>query len=365
MKFLFCIKFLISHSREYILIFLTATIFFFLISTKIQAEENVFVVNDVTVEGSIDLNFKREKYINTVFKKSFEILMSKILLSKDLNKLQNLKVKEIKKLISSFQIVEETYKNNKYNGKYKIFYNDKKVKEFLGKKNISFSQPDNVTVVFFPLLIVNNEVKSFNENYFYNKWNEIEISNELIKFILPIDDLEDIRKISKMKNKIEDLNIISLVGKYDVKNYVFAIIDYKNKNLDIHLKTKFNNSKVSKNFNYKINNFNDEKKLNLILKNLKLKITDMWKEENLINILMPLSIRLKLNHKDLKDLDNARSVFNKIGIIDSHNLEEFNINDSFFKIYYFGNPKKLRIELLKFGYNLKNNQGVWQIYLNE
>ena len=32
---------------------------------------------------------------------------------------------------------------------------------------------------------------------------------------------------------------------------------------------------------------------------------------------------------------------------------------------YFGNPKKLRIELLKFGYNLKNNQGVWQIYLNE
>ena len=215
------------------------------------------------------------------------------------------------------------------------------------------------------MLIVNNEVKSFNENYFYNKWNEIEISNELIKFILPIDDLEDISKISKMKNKIEDLDIISLVGKYDVKNYVFAIIDYKNKNLDIHLKTKFNNSKVSKNFNYKINNFNDEKKLNSILKNLKLKITDMWKEENLINILMPLSIRLKLNHKDLKDLDNARSVFNKISIIDSHNLEEFNINDSFFKIYYFGNPKKLRIELLKFGYNLKNNQGVWQIYINE
>jgi hypothetical protein len=91
----------------------------------------------------------------------------------------------------------------------------------------------------------------------------------------------------------------------------------------------------------------------------------MWKEENLINILMPLSIRLKLNHNNLKDLDKARSVFNKINIIDSHILEEFNINDSFFKIYYFGNPKKLRVELLKFGYNLKNNQGLWQIYLND
>ena len=336
-----------------------------MISTKVQTQENVFVVKDVTVKGSIDLNFKRENYINTVFKKSFKILMSKILLSKDLNKIENLKVKDIKKLVSSFQITEETYKNNKYIGKYKIFYNEKKIKAFLGKKNISFSQPDNVTVVFFPLLVVNDELKSFNENYFYNKWNEIEIRNELINFILPIDDLEDVSKIAEMQNKIEDLDIKSLVDKYDVKNYVFAIIDYKNKNLDIHLKTKFNNSNVSKNFNYKINNFDDKKKLNFILKNLKVKITDMWKEENLINILMPLSIRLKFNHKDLADLDKARSIFDKISIIDSHNLEEFNINDSFFKIYYFGNPKKLRVELLKFGYNLKNNQGVWQIYLND
>ena len=93
MKFLFCIKFLISLSREYILIILTATIFFFLISTKVHAEENVFVVNDVTVKGSIDLNFKRENYINAVFKKSFKILMSKILLSKDLNKIRKLKSK--------------------------------------------------------------------------------------------------------------------------------------------------------------------------------------------------------------------------------------------------------------------------------
>ena len=171
--------------------------------------------------------------------------MSKILLSKDLSKIENLKVNEIKKLIGSFQITEETYKNNKYNGKYKVFYNDKKVKEFLGRKNISFSQPDNVTVIFFPILVVDNELKSFNENFFYNKWNEIEINNKLIKFILPIDDLEDINKITKMQNKIEDLEISSLVGKYDLKNYVFAIMDYKNKNLDIHLKTKFNNNKGS------------------------------------------------------------------------------------------------------------------------
>ena len=46
-------------------------------------------------------------------------------------------------------------------------------------------------------------------------------------------------------------------------------------------------------------------------------------------------------------------------------IQPFNINNSVFKIYYYGNPKKLRTELSKFGYQLRNDQGFWQIYLNE
>ena len=96
-----------------------------------------------------------------------------------------------------------------------------------------------------------------------------------------------------------------------------------------------------------------------------MKITDIWKEENLINLLMPLSIELKFQHKNLKNLDELRNTFNKINIIDSYSLEELNINNSFFKIYYYGNPKKLKSDLLKFGYKLNDNQGFWQLYLNE
>ena len=55
----------------------------------------------------------------------------------------------------------------------------------------------------------------------------------------------------------------------------------------------------------------------------------------------------------------------KINIIDKYFLEEFNINNSFFKIYYYGNPKKLSNELLEFGYHLRSDQGKWAIYKNE
>ena len=69
--------------------------------------------------------------------------------------------------------------------------------------------------------------------------------------------------------------------------------------------------------------------------------------------------------KNLKDLDNLRFIFNKINIVENSILEEFDVNSSFFKIYYYGSPGKLKTELSKFGYELKNNQGFWQLYINE
>ena len=122
---------------------------------------------------------------------------------------------------------------------------------------------------------------------------------------------------------------------------------------------------MSKNIFYDVKDIKNDLILNFVLKDFKTKITDLWKEENLINLLMPLSINLKFQHKNLKNLDKLKNIFYKISIIDNFTLEEFNINNSFFKIYYYGNPKKLRSELSKFGYQLKNDQGFWQIYLNE
>ena len=46
---------------------------------------------------------------------------------------------------------------------------------------------------------------------------------------------------------------------------------------------------------------------------------------------MPLSINLKFQHSNLKDLDKLRNTFYKISIIDNYTLEEFNINNSFLK----------------------------------
>lgn len=351
--------------REYFFVILTITIFLLVLPSESFSEENVFIINNVEVEGEVDLNFSREKYINKAFLDSFQILASKILLAKDLNKISNIKLKKIKNLINSFQVLEERYQNDKYRAVFKIFYNDIKVKKLLGQENISFSQPKNISAVFFPILVLNDEIQDFNENFFYTQWTTVKIKNELINFILPLEDLDDISRIQEMKNKIEELNVDDLVNKYNIKNYVFTLIDHQNERLNVYLKTNFNNNKVSKNLFYELDNMENQSKLNFILKDLKIQITDIWKEANVINLSIPLSIKVKFQHLNLKKLDKLESTFYKISVIENYSLEELNINNSFFKIYYYGNPKKLQTELLRFGYRLINDQGYWEIYIND
>ena len=195
-------KNLITRLREYIFVILAVTIFSLISFSKSFSEENVFIIDNVKVQGAIDINFSRDKYINKAFLVSFEILMFRILLSKDLTKISNIKLDKIRNLIDSFQILEETYQKNEYKATFKIFYNDNKVKKLLAEKNISSSQPKNISAVFFPVLFVNDKLQNFDENYFYNQWINVEIKNEPINFILPLEDLDDISKIKEMKNKI-------------------------------------------------------------------------------------------------------------------------------------------------------------------
>ena len=358
-------KYLLTRVREYIFIFLTATIFLSTFTLKSYSEENVFHIDNVVVNGPINLNFSRDKYINKVFVDSFEILMSKILLSRDLNKIKNIKLEQKRNLVKSFRIIDEKYQNDQYEGTFEVFYNEKAIKKFLRKKNISFSQPKNISAVYFPVLFIDEEIQNFNENFFYNNWQLIKIKNELINFILPIEDLDDISEIKLMKNKTEEIDIDNLINKYNTKNFVFTLMNYQNNNLNIYIKTNFNNNKVSRNISFELKNIKDEKKLNSILEQIKTQVTDIWKEENIINLAIPLTIDVIFKYKNLKDLDSLEKDLSKINLIENYSLDVININRSTFKIYYYGNPKKLSMELAKFGYLLKNDQLHWSIYKNE
>ncbi len=357
-------KYLKQRLRQYIFIIFTATILLTISFSKAFPQENIFTVEEVVIKGLIEKNFNRDNYINRALNKSFKMLMSKILVSSDLTKIKNIKTKDIKYLINSFQVLDEDYYEGKYEIKFKIFFNEKKIKDMLIKKRISYSQSKKIRVVIIPALFIENEIKNFQENYFYREWSK-GTKNELIEFILPLEDLEDLSRIEKMKNTIDDVSIKQIANNYNEENYVFLFINFESGLLKVHVKTLLEGIKINKNLSYKIASLDDEEKLTYIVADLKIKIEDIWKEINFVNLLMPLSINVKFNHINKSNLENLKNNLYDVNIINNYLFKKFDINYSYFKIYYYGTPKRLKLELNKFGYDLKDNQGQWEIIFYE
>ena len=160
--------------------------------------------------------------------------MSKILISRDLDKIDDLNLNQIKNLIDSFQIFDERHIKEDYSAKFKIFYNDKSVKNLLRNKNISFSEPKNTTIVFFPILFIDDDIKIFTENFLYENFKKINLKNDLINFVLPLEDIEDIDLVNTIKNEMENLDAENIVNKYDIENYAIVIMQYNNKTLETY-----------------------------------------------------------------------------------------------------------------------------------
>ena len=67
-----------------------------------------------------------------------------------------------------------------------------------------------------------------------------------------------------------------------------------------------------------------------------MKIRDTWKEANLVNLLAPLSVKIRFQHNNLKEMDKLKNTLARINIIDDYVLEEFDILSSHlgFKFIY-------------------------------
>ena len=354
-------KYFPTNLRQYNLIFLTATVFFFVSSFKTFSQENLLFVKNIKVVENIDVNFSRDEVIDKAFAIAFEKLLSKILLSKDLDLVEKTRVKEIKKLVKSFQIKDEIFQDNKYQALFNVNFDKKKIGNFLEKKSILFSNPENLSVIFFPVLSINGEIKIFNDNVFYNNWQQSDHKNQLIDFVLPFEDLDELSKIKKFENDLENIEIDKIAKKYNTNDYIFAIMESNGDILKIFLKMNLKSNLVNVNYNIEDSNLNNILNVNSIIDGLKTKILDTWKEANAVNFSLILSLDLHFVNQDLKSLSELEKSIKKIEMIHSYSIKEFDLNKTIIKINYYGNPNKLSQEFSRFSYSLNSDQGYWAI----
>ena len=101
-----------------------------------SAQSKIFKIEDIEISEPFNTNFNKEKVINKAFSAAFKELTSSIITTKDKEKIKYTKLNEIKYLIDSFEIKNESFLNKKYIAKFNVNFNKKKTLNFFEKKNI-------------------------------------------------------------------------------------------------------------------------------------------------------------------------------------------------------------------------------------
>ena len=314
-------------------IFFISFVLFIIIFSATYLYANTFRVTDIEISSPFDLNFRKSSVIDKGFQISFSNLLAMITTSGDKNEIKDISIKELKSMIDSFTISDENFINNEYFAKLETTFNKKKILKFLEARNIFPSIPIKNKVLLIPILIdtENENIYLFNNNIFYEKWNDIKNNYQLLDYLLPSEDLEDLNELQEMKDSVEMYDFVNLIEKYDLKDYIISII-YKNKDeVKIFSKINLNNSLKINNQQYsKINLFN-EKDFNMILENLKNIYEDEWKKNNEINTSIKLPLTISIKSTDYKKIIYLEEALSNSDLIS--NFYILNFNNKF--TYYF------------------------------
>ena len=109
---------------------------------------------------------------------------------------------------------------DKKNGKlvnFSVTFDKDKIHNLFFKRAISYSEISDKELYILPVLIKNNEVFIFNNNFFYSSWNKV-FESDLIEFILPLENIEIIQNINNNKKNLIDIDLDKLFKEYQNKN---------------------------------------------------------------------------------------------------------------------------------------------------
>jgi hypothetical protein len=326
----------------------------------VLSENNLFNVNNIKIEKKDKIS--NSDLTNQAIKKGFTQLLSRILLEEDSRNLLNLDFDSIKQLVSYYQISNTVDKKKEEDlVNFSITFDKKKIHNLFYKRGILYSDILDKELYVLPIFITNQEINVFNNNLFYDNWNEF-FENDLIEFILPIENIEIIQKINNNKNSLIDLNIDNLFKEYPKKNLALILIEEDNTEYKkVYIKSKIQGKIISKSLNLNKKNIKKTDIFKEIIIDTKKELINLVKSRNLIDIRTPSFLNVKLDLNKENNIVEINTRIKKIDLIENVYVQQFNKDYMNLRIKYLGKLEKIINQLKKEGFNLQMISEQWTI----
>ena len=348
-------------NKLYIFIFSFVLLINVIFTTSLNA--NSFKITDLQIFQPFELNFNKEKVIDNAFRKAFVELYSKITTSGDSYKIKDTPLIEIKTLIDSFTIDNERFVNNEYHAEFDVNFNKENTLKFFETKNIFPSIPQDKKILFIPIIVdlQNDKISLFTNNIFYEKWNENNKRYFLLNYLLPSEDIEDVKLVLNNSKSIESYDFRKTILKYDLNHYIISIIYINDKKINILSKIKLNESIKISNKTFVNRDISKDKDLRFIVSHLKNHYEDYWKNINQINTSIKLPLTISIKTKEYKKVEIFEQVLNDMDLVSNFQILKINSEDIFYKVIYNGPPNKFINDILEKNINLNTQNQIWII----
>jgi len=339
-------------------IFLSAIIFFFS-TTKVLGK--AFNINDVDISRPFEINFDKNRVIDDGFKKAFFQLISSILSSTDQKKIKKIRLIEIKAMIESFSIKEEKFINEIYHLSLGVSFNKKKVFKFLEKENIFPSVPIKNKFLFIPVVIDEKErdLLVFNNNKIFERWNDDKKKSQLIEYILPTEDLEDISLIKKRYDSIEQYDFKEITDKYYLEDSIISLIFKNEKEVRVLSRITVNENVVIKNQSFSNVDMSDEVQVRNIINDLKVIYEDYWKNFNKINTSIKLLLNIKLDTSNNSKISNFEKILSEADLIYDFTIYKYDKDFIYYYITFNGTPNFFLKTMKDNNFNFDTQNKIW------
>ena len=347
--------------RLYIFFSFLALIIFFFPTEVVKAKS--FEINDIEISQPFEINFDKSKVIDQGFKNAFFELMYSLIKSSDFKKIDSIKLNEIKGMIETFSIKEEKFIDQKYQLNLGVSFDKKKIFKYLEKKNIFPSQILKERFLFIPIIINENgnSISIFSNNPIYDNWNKTNKRYQLINYLLPSEDLEDLNIIKENLDVLETYDFNEITKKYFLKNSIISLIFRGNKEVRILTKIYNDKNEIIMNNSFKNINIENEKDLNFLIDNMKNLFEDNWKKLNEINTSIKVPITIKVRNDDLKKSNNFELFLNEVDLVSYYSIQKLNKEFIFYEVLFNGTVQNF-INIMKNNkYNLNTQKKVWII----
>ena len=319
---------------------------------NLLSDDNLFNVNNIILEKKG--NYSTNELANQAIDKAFSELLKKILLKQDISKFSKENFSNSNELVKYYSISKNTeMKNNIIN--FNITFDKEKIHNLLYKKGISYSDIVDKEFFILPLILKDDKIFIFSNNYYYENWNKIE-KNNLIEFILLQENIEIIQQLNNYRDRLLDLEFDLLFKEYSDKNIALIMInEITPSNKKIYLKTRIQGKDISKNLNFNQNNSD------VLIEEIKGEIINLVKSRNLIDIQTPsfLNVKLYLNKKS--NLVLFKKKINNLDLVENIFVQEFNKSYVNVKIKYLGKLEIILKQFKKENINLQLIDDQWII----